>query len=61
MKYENEQNKWSKMVNKYLTKHNIDANDYHQTIEDLKEEWIYSCAEIRKEIEMDIIDYCERI
>lgn len=61
MKIDNEKIKWYKMVNKYLTKHNLDTNDYYQGIEDLKIEWLYANAENRKEIELDIVDYCERI
>lgn len=58
---ENEIRKWEKMTNKYLSRHNLDHNEYHQTIEDLKEEWLFADIENRKEIEMDIIDYCENM
>ena len=58
---EAETKKWDKMVNKYLSRYKIESDQYHQTIEDLREEWLFADTETRKEIELDIIDYCENM
>ena len=57
---ERDMEKFDKMVRKHLSKFGLDISEYHQFIEDVREEWIYANPSIRKDIEMDIIDYCER-
>ena len=53
---ERDMEKFDKMVRRYLSKFGLDISEYHQFIEDAREEWIYACPSVRQDIEMDIVD-----
>ena len=53
--------KYNDMVTKHMKHFGIDPNEYHQHIDDLEREWVRATKEERKDIELDIIDYLERL
>ena len=57
---ERDMEKFDKMVRRHLSKFGLDISEYHQFIEYVREEWTYACPSVRQDIEMDIVDYCER-